>query len=239
MGSTRLPGKTLMKFNGISSLEYLIKRINKSKYVKNVIVNTSQNQIDDKIIQFCIKRKILFCRGSEKDVLRRMVKVIKKFNLKNFINIYGDSILNDPRIINKASKKFISFKNFDFVGNDLRTTYPPGFEVEVIKSKALLKSDKICKNKNIREHGTLFIRLNPHLFKLHNFEYKNRFDFLPELTLDTKEDFQIIKEIINNFHVKKKSDFDLNDIMEFLCNNRSFLNINSHIERRWKKYRLK
>ena len=238
MGSTRLPGKTLMEFNGISSLEYLVQRINKSKYVKDIIVNTSENEVDNKIVQFCKKRKLKFSRGPEQDVLKRTVIAVKKYQLENFVEIYGDSILNDPKIIDIAIRKFCLLKNYDFVGNDLKTTFPPGFEVEVLNSRALLKSDIMCVDPEIREHGTLFIRLNPSIFKLYNFEYKNKFDFLPELTLDTQEDFDIIKNIILHFEQQKIQNFGLEEIMEYLSSKRSLLKINNDVFRKWKQYRL-
>ncbi len=238
MSSTRLPGKTLMKINGISCLDYLIKRVLKAKYVKDIIVNTSENELDNKIVQFCNKRKIKFSRGPEQDVLKRMVIAVKKYELENFVEIYGDSILNDPKIIDSAIRKFCLLKNYDFVGNDLKTTFPPGFEVEVLNSRALLKSDIMCIKPEIREHGTLFIRLNPSIFKLYNFEYKNKFDFLPELTLDTQEDFDIIKNIILHFEQQKIQNFGLEEIMQYLSSKRSLLKINNDVFRKWKQYRL-
>ena len=48
------PGKVLMKVMGKPLLYYLIKRIQKSKFVNKVIIATTKNASDD-ILKFCKK----------------------------------------------------------------------------------------------------------------------------------------------------------------------------------------
>ena len=55
LGSTRLPGKILKEFRGYSILSVLIGRLKKSKKVKNIIIATTKNKIDTKLINFCKK----------------------------------------------------------------------------------------------------------------------------------------------------------------------------------------
>lgn len=45
MSSTRLPGKVLMKtINGDSMLEFMVKRLKKSKYIHEIIIATTINK---------------------------------------------------------------------------------------------------------------------------------------------------------------------------------------------------
>ena len=54
MGSTRLPGKVLKRIGNFFLLDFLIKRVKKSKYLDDVVVATTINKKDDKIIGvFC------------------------------------------------------------------------------------------------------------------------------------------------------------------------------------------
>ena len=54
MGSTRLKGKILKRINNKSILEILILRLKRSKKVSNIIVATTKQKRDDKIVDFCL-----------------------------------------------------------------------------------------------------------------------------------------------------------------------------------------
>ena len=51
--SKRFPGKLLKKYNNITYLELLIKRVKKSKFIKKIIVATSTNPLDREIKRIC------------------------------------------------------------------------------------------------------------------------------------------------------------------------------------------
>ena len=44
LNSVRLPGKVLKQINGIPAIEFLFKRISKSKYLDNIVVATPKNK---------------------------------------------------------------------------------------------------------------------------------------------------------------------------------------------------
>jgi len=61
MTSSRLPGKVCMKLtNSRNVLEVLIDRIKKSNYVKKILIATTQNKIDDKIVRIAKKINVYF-----------------------------------------------------------------------------------------------------------------------------------------------------------------------------------
>ena len=66
MNSSRLPGKVMKKLGKYSLIECLITRLRKSKYVDNIVVATTKNKSDDKIVNFLRKKEINFYRGSKK-----------------------------------------------------------------------------------------------------------------------------------------------------------------------------
>jgi spore coat polysaccharide biosynthesis protein SpsF len=237
LGSSRLPGKVLMPlWNGKAPLQVLVERLGASDAVDEIIINTTTNPKDDKLIEFCETRGIRYNRGSEEDVLGRMCDCIRKYNMENFIEVFGDCPLIDPRVVDTVAGVFRD-GDYDFVGNDLKTTFPPGFEVEIIKSSALLLSERLCKDASIREHGTLFIRQNPSLFSILNIEYSKKISDLPHLTLDTLEDFEVINHLHEALISKHGKLFSLENVLNFISGNLNVLETNKHIERRWKKYR--
>jgi spore coat polysaccharide biosynthesis protein SpsF len=57
LGSTRLPNKVLLPFGKVSAIELLIERIKKSKYIKKIVVSTTTNKRDDKLVNILEKKK--------------------------------------------------------------------------------------------------------------------------------------------------------------------------------------
>ncbi len=233
MNSSRLKGKVLKKINGKTILEYLVSQIKKSKIKDNFIINTSLHKSNKKLINFCKKKKFKYHNGPENDLLKRTRMCVEnKQNIYYFVNIFSDGPLIDPKIINKLIKEFTN-NDFDFLSNDIVTSYPPGNELQIVKKKAIIKADNLCSDKNIRQHSTLFLKENPDKFKLKSVTAEKKYS-RPDinLELDTKEDLQVLKKIIKNF---KK--FNLIEIIKFMDLNPDIKKINSNIRRRWKKFR--
>ena len=75
LGSSRLPGKVLKEINGKPILYWHIDRIKKSRLIDDIIVATTNNPKDDKIVEFCEKYNFKYFRGSENDVLDRIIEL--------------------------------------------------------------------------------------------------------------------------------------------------------------------
>ena len=129
MSSSRLPGKVLLPFKGVSVLEYLINRISKINAIDEYWIASSNNKADD-IIEDSFKSKIKIFRGNEEDVLKRYYDCAKKFNLKNVLRITGDCPLVDPRLVDKIVKIFKK-NNFDYVSNIGNRTFADGMDIEI------------------------------------------------------------------------------------------------------------
>ena len=69
MLSSRLEGKVLKKIHNKEILRHIIERVKKSQCLDNVVVATTKNRKDDKIISLLKKLKINFFRGSSQNVL--------------------------------------------------------------------------------------------------------------------------------------------------------------------------
>ena len=103
MGSSRLPGKVMMKIDSKNSvLDLIINQLKYSKFLENIIIATTSKTEDDVIEKFCLKNSLRCFRGSEKDVLDRYYQCAKKFNLKHIIRITADCPLIDPEIVDKV-----------------------------------------------------------------------------------------------------------------------------------------
>ena len=78
MKSKRLPGKVLYKIDNTTILEILISRLKKLGI--KIIIATTKNKPDDKIVKVSRKNKVFIFRGNEKNVLKRYYDCAKKIN---------------------------------------------------------------------------------------------------------------------------------------------------------------
>jgi len=238
MGSGRFPGKVMRKVNGRPLLGFLIDRLRLCKTIDEIVVATSAGHDNDVIESFCSGEKIRCFRGSEDDVLGRTLGALESVSAVIGVEVFGDCPLIDPTIVDDAVRLFLSDPEYDFVGNDLKTTFPPGMEVEVFSVAALSKSDRLVSiGDPVREHGTLFIRQSPEIYRLKNIEAPaNHFRPDMELEVDTVEDFAVVASVIEHF--AGRVDFSLDEIILFLDAHPQITETNRHIQRRWREYRL-
>jgi glutamate-1-semialdehyde 2,1-aminomutase len=207
--SARFPGKVLQTINNISILEILIKRLSKSKNISKIIVACSNDPSDKKIISVCKKLKVKYFIGSEKNVLHRFYYAAKKYKISNIVRITSDCPLIDFKIVDQLINIFFS-KNFDYVSNINPPTFPDGLDVEVFKFNALKEAFIKAKKSYQKEHVTPYIINNKRLKKF-NLRNKKDYSFL-RLTVDEKDDFNVIKEIVNYFNGNLY--FDFKDILD-------------------------
>ena len=116
LGSTRLPGKVLKDINGKPMLLRHVERLRRSRLLDDVIVATTTNPHDDKIVEFCINNNIAFYRGSEDDVLDRISSMIEERGIDVHVECFGDSPLTDPHIVDEIIGYYLKYQaNIDFV----------------------------------------------------------------------------------------------------------------------------
>ena len=239
MTSARLPGKVCLELEKSKTvLGILIDRIRKSKHVNQILVATTKNKIDNKIVEIAKKKGCLVYRGSEKNVLNRLVSAIKYRKLNCIIQLTGDNPLIDPLIIDYIANFFKSnYPRYDFVTNnnlfDITRSAPDGMKVSIFKKASLQKISKLANEKDHYEHPTLyFYREGKKKFKIKNLKMPKKWHskLHPRLTLDTKEDFIFLKRIYKK--MKNKKNFTLVDILKFIDKNKSYLKINSQVKQK-------
>lgn len=238
MTSSRLPGKVLSTINDKTILEILIERIRNSAFVKNIIVATTTNKIDDEIEKCASKLGTCCFRGSENDVLGRLANALKDCEEEHVIQLTGDNPLIDPKIIDYMCEYYlIPDVNIDFLTNnglmDLNQHFLPlGMDVSIFKRKDLIDIAKKSKDPETREHPTLFFyREGKKKYIIENIKIPDKWlnKLNLRLTLDTIQDFEVIEKIYINLY-KKNQYFDLEDIYSFLKQNPRIGELNSGIK---------
>lgn len=205
MTSTRLPGKVLMEVLHVPMLGRLVHRLKQVSLIHEIVIATTINRDDDEICQLASKYGVNFYRGSENDVMTRVLEAGLKYNAEVIVEITGDCPIVDIEIIEDVILQYIN-GDYDYVSNANVRSFPDGMDVQVFGIDTLSDSHKATTDMLHREHVTLHIRQNPEKYRLLNIIAKDEYHF-PDLglTLDTPEDFTLLKEII--CHLEPKNQF--------------------------------
>ncbi len=230
-GSTRLPQKMILPFyenEGIFSL--ILKRLTSSVKKENIILATSTNENNDVLVEIAKNYGINYYRGSENDVLQRFIDAAKEFDADKIIRVCADNPFLDIDFLNfllenfaKSDCDYMSFKTSNNIPT-IKTHY--GFWAEAVTLNALEKVKSMTDENLYHEHVTNFIYANPDDFNIKFFNIPEEIDSHNDirLTIDTKIDFDIQKEIFNKIY-KEKPNFNAFDILNFLNENKEYLEV--------------
>ncbi len=230
-GSHRLPGKIFLELSGKPNLYHVYNRVKMSAFIDNIIIATTNEDTDDRVFEFCSKKKINCFRGSESDVLDRFYQCCLQWGVSEYdtvVRITADCPLIDPVIIDEVIQYYENYK-YDYVSNAIEPTYPDGLDVEVFSFFALKKSWENATLVSEREHVTPFIRKHSELFKIGSYKNKVNLSHL-RWTLDEIEDYQLITEIYKNLYSTEKV-FLTEEVLAFLRDNPNLNAINSKFSR--------
>src|SRR3989337_1129264 len=96
MGSSRLPGKTLTEiYQGNVLLGMVVKRFRQCKEIDDIWVATTDTHQDDVIANWCEMNSVCCYRGSENDVLDRVVKTALSAKADAIVQMGADSAYLD------------------------------------------------------------------------------------------------------------------------------------------------
>lgn len=162
MNSSRLRGKAMMDLCGKTVLERVLLRTKASKVINDIWLATSHESHDDIIELVGKKNQVKVFRGSLCDVLDRFCNVVRESKADIVIRVTADNPFTDPRLIDLGVNRLIS-DGLDYLAFK---NIPVGSGAEVVRREALLYSGRHAKDKDDREHVTMFIKKHPDLFKV-------------------------------------------------------------------------
>lgn len=233
MGSTRLRGKVLKEVMEKPLLHYLIERLQRVELAEEIVIATTVNVEDQKIVDFCRFEQIPLFRGQSEDVLDRFYYAAQTFKADVIVRITSDCPLIDPIIIDQVIKTYLdNYPNYDYVSNShLRRSYPIGMDVEVFSFKALEEAFHEATLPEEREHVTPFIYRRPTRYHKKLITHEPDLSNL-RLTVDTIEDFELISKLLEDIYTKKP-EFTMDDIVRILqIEHPEWVKINSAVKQR-------
>lgn len=225
-GSTRLPRKIILPFyNGRNILELLLERFKREVKEELLIVATSTNVNDDAINDICEHQGVFCFRGDESDVLQRFIGASIEYGLTDVVRVCADNpffdVAETMRLLNVLQQG-----GHDYVGFAIEEGCPSikshlGLWGEAVSLEALRKVSMLSSEPIYHEHVTNYMYSHSHQFniKLIRAPYNlfGRTDF--RFTLDTVEDFDLLKELYNSLITKYGLHFTIDQLIGITENN--------------------
>lgn len=223
MGSTRLPGKVLKPLADKTVLGHILTRLKQSQYIDKIILATSENIEDNRIVDECKEYSVDCFRGSNADVLARFYHAAGLYDLTDIVRICADNTLIDWKIIDKQILVY-NKNRYDIVSTG--SYVPLGVGGEIFSFENLEKAYNNAKEDYQREHVTPYIYENyENIFKyqINNDYSKYRF------TLDTPEDWSLIFKLYDILY-KGIHDFSLDEVIKVMNDKPELYEINKNIK---------
>jgi spore coat polysaccharide biosynthesis protein SpsF len=169
MSSARLPGKSLTPLGNDVLLGHVTSAIKQCTNISKIVVVTSTDPSDNKIVDWCRSRGLAVTRGSLQNVAKRVLEAAQEYRAGAFVRISGDSPLIDPRLIDYAVGVFRSH-DYDVVTNVFPRTFPSGQSVEVVRTASLAAAYSGGLTTFEEEHVTQVFYQHPERFDIRNFD---------------------------------------------------------------------
>ncbi len=222
--SSRLNKKVLFEYNGITLIEYIIKKIKRAQLVDEIYICTT-TEMDDKIlIDIADKNGVKSFAGSRDSVISRMLNVGEIEEADNLIRITGDNVFTDEVYLDLMIEKHFE-KGADYT----RTEFLPlGITAEVMNRNMLLDCNNSI-DQNCSQYLLLYT-FDPSKYKcLVLIPPKKHQKENWRISIDEKKDWEIVKNVLS----KCEGIPNYDDIVDEIMKN------NIDIERKQSKSKIK
>lgn len=215
MTSSRLPGKVLADCLGKPMLERMVERVRRAPSLDAIVIATTTNTTDDPVAALADRIGVDCWRGSEDDVLRRVLDAAHGHDVDVIVELTGDCPLIDPAVIEAVIARYRQ-GDCDYCANVLERTWPIGMDTQVFARHVLDDVARRTDDATDHEHVSLYIYRHPEFYRLANVAAPAA-ETRPELrlTLDTPEDLALIRAVYEALYPANPA-FGLDEILAFL-----------------------
>jgi spore coat polysaccharide biosynthesis protein SpsF len=220
----------MLEAAGKPMLHYHIERLKWSGYP--IIVATTSNSTDDVVFSFADTIGVACFRGDEQNVLSRYYQAALQADLDIIVRVTSDCPLIDGRLIEAGIDEYIQRNEPRlYLSNALKRSYPRGFDFEIFSFELLSEAYNNASLQPDLEHVTPYINRNRSgnvvFGDISYVSDKSNY----RITLDEKDDYTLLKRLIEEWHAYEKGH---EDIINILDTHPELIKVNAHIEQ--KKY---
>jgi spore coat polysaccharide biosynthesis protein SpsF len=225
MGSSRLPGKVLMDLGGQTVLARVVGRLKGSREIDKMVVATTRQPADDKIVEACERLQVPCFRGAEHDVLDRYYQAAHSHSANAVVRITADCPLIGPNLVDETIR-VLREERADYASNLFPRTYPRGLDSEVFTAAALYRAWSEAREPYQREHVTPYLYEHPETFRLA--VVRGAVDYSRyRWTLDTLEDLKLLRTIYSLFD--GRDDFSWEEVLHVIGRKPNLPELNSQV----------
>lgn len=228
MGSTRVPGKSLIDLCGHPVLWHVLRIAKKIRGVSDVCLATTDLPADDPIAELARAEGVECYRGDAERVLDRLYGAATQMKADVIVDVGGDCPLLDPEIISRALEDFFS-SPCDYLCNYEPPTFPEGMDVNIITMKALEKAWRYAIAPSQRIHPFSYLTYHPESFVIRNHA------MTPDMSrhhwsFDFPEDLELIETAYDSLW-KADGPIRLGDLQKLLETSAEFAEIDKRLKR--------
>lgn len=226
MGSSRLPGKVLADICGKSALSRLLARLRSCRELDGIVLATSSSAGDDVLEEWAEMEGLPCYRGSEGDVLLRVVEAQKRMESDVVVEICGDMTLLDPRLIDEGVRVFVD-GDYDVVTTTRKPSYPIGVDALVFSLESLSWVCDNIKDSEVREHVSLYFFQHPEKYRIRDLKAPAHLE-APDyrFVLDYPEDLEFMRAVFQRLAPHNGDLFSLEKVLDLLKKEPDLLNFN-------------
>ena len=209
--SSRLPNKTMKEILRKPVLEHVINRAKQTTKFDEIIVCTTQRNIDDIVVEMALGCNVKVFRGSLDDKLERWNGAAHTYDIDYIVTFDGDDLFCDPYLLDKGAEQ-IKNGEYDFI--ELPKGLICGAFTYAFTAKAL---KKVCEIKDSTDTEMMWTYFkDTGLFRTGYLENVEDIYFSDDyrLTLDYPEDFEFFTKVFEHFNCSN-NDVPLKEIVKY------------------------
>jgi len=212
--SKRLPNKALRPIASIIPIIHLLNRLKRTKFVDDIVLATTDRVEDDELSSLVKSHGFSVYRGSNLDVLGRMLNSAQQFQPNQVIRITGDDILLSTDDLADAIKEHVMMESH--YTNML--SVPSGTEAEIFDFDFL---HDFYRSRDI-EWDTEYLtnclnEISRDEFRTHSYRPNKNRNRAWRLTLDTEEDWEVLNTIFQHLQREEIQDsYNLDDVIRVI-----------------------
>jgi spore coat polysaccharide biosynthesis protein SpsF (cytidylyltransferase family) len=190
MGSRRLPGKSLRPLAGRPLIAHVLARAAAVTGVHGVVLATTAAAADLALAQAARALGACVVRGSEADVLRRVLVAAQEMAAQRVVRVTGDCPFLAPEVA--AAVLGLQERAGGYAWNDTSCSgFPDGTDVEVFPMQLLAEADRWAWLPQDREHVTTWMRRQAAPSTL-----RSALDYsCLKLSVDTADDYALAQRV--------------------------------------------
>lgn len=211
LDSSRLPEKTMKTILGKPVLEHIVQRAKLAKNFEEIVVCTTERELDDQVADLAQRLDVKVFRGSLEDKLERWNGAAKQYDVDYIVTFDGDDLFCEPVLLNMGADQIRAGK-YDFLEAPLGLIC--GAFTYAFTAKAL---EKVCEIKDSTDTEMMWTYFkDTGLFRTGYLENVEDVYFGDEyrLTLDYPEDFEFFTKVFEHFQCVN-NDVPLKEIVAY------------------------